>query len=105
MDFPDLEVPLPPAGLERDEPGTGKSPKWIERHGGLRVNGTDEGVADFHALRVTYATSLARSGVSPAMAQKLLRHSDPKLTLNIYTRLKLEEAQAAVARLPLPEDL
>jgi integrase len=48
---------------------------------------TSEGVVDFHALRVTFGTSLARAGVSLALAQKLLRHSTPVLTANIYTRL------------------
>lgn len=58
---------------------------------------TPEGVADFHALRVTYATSLARTGVSLAQAQELMRHSDPKLTANVYTRLELRDGHAAVA--------
>ncbi|PTX92748.1 hypothetical protein DB354_13410 [Opitutus sp. ER46] len=40
---------------------------------------------DFHALRYTFATKLASSGVSQRLAQELLRHSDPRLTANIYT--------------------
>lgn len=40
---------------------------------------------DFHALRYTFATKLAASGVSQRLAQELLRHSDPRLTANIYT--------------------
>jgi site-specific recombinase XerD len=32
---------------------------------------------DFHALRYTFATKLAASGVSRRMSQELLRHSDP----------------------------
>jgi len=40
---------------------------------------------DFHALRYTFATKLAREGVSQRMAQELMRHSDPKLTAMIYT--------------------
>jgi integrase len=39
------------------------------------------------------------------MAQKLLRHSDPKLTSNVYTRMELKEAHDAVDRIELPEDL
>ena len=62
---------------------------------------TPEGTADFHALRVTYATMLARAGVSLVQAQKLMRHSDPKLTANIYTRLQLDDAHAAVARIEI----
>ncbi len=62
---------------------------------------TAEGVADLHALRVTYATLLARAGVSLVQAQRLMRHSDPKLTANIYTRLRLDDGHAAVARIDL----
>ena len=60
---------------------------------------TGAGVLDFHALRVTYATMLARAGVSLVQAQQLLRHSDPKLTANVYTRLELHDGHAAVARI------
>jgi len=42
-------------------------------------------VTDFHALRVTFGTELARHGVSLQLAQKLMRHSDPKLTANVYS--------------------
>ncbi len=40
---------------------------------------------DFHALRHTFATKLARQGVPQRLAQELMRHSDPKLTAMIYT--------------------
>lgn len=35
---------------------------------------------DVHSLRHTFATLLARNGVSPGVAQKLMRHSDTRLT-------------------------
>jgi len=60
---------------------------------------TSEGVVDFHALRATYGTSLARAGVTLALAQKLMRHSTPVLTANVYTKLELHDRQDAVARL------
>ncbi|MGL4464590.1 MAG: tyrosine-type recombinase/integrase, partial [Planctomycetia bacterium] len=50
---------------------------------------TDSGVVDFHALRVTFITSLHRAGVPLATAQKLARHSDPKLTSNVYGKMDL----------------
>jgi integrase len=50
---------------------------------------------------LTYATLLARAGVSLVQAQRLMRHSDPKLTANIYTRLRLDDGHAAVARIDL----
>lgn len=60
---------------------------------------TAEGVVNFHALRVTYGTNLARAGISPAIAQKLMRHSDIKLTLEIYTKFSTEEVSDAVEKL------
>ena len=41
--------------------------------------------ADFHANRHTFITNLGRSGVSPKLAQTLARHSDIRLTFDIYT--------------------
>ena len=60
---------------------------------------TAEGVYDFHALRSQYITDLARSGASPQEAQRLARHSDPRLTAVFYTKLSLDDLAAAVNRL------
>ena len=57
-------------------------------------------IVDFHALRTTFVTSLARAGVWPAMAQRLARHSDINLTLNTYTCIQMSELEEAVGRLP-----
>ena len=57
---------------------------------------TDQGLVDFHALRVTFASMLARANVGLALAQKLMRHSTPVLTANTYTRFVPEDARAAV---------
>jgi integrase len=57
-------------------------------------------VIDFHALRHSYVTLLSRSGVSPKHAQELARHSDPKLTMNVYTHLGLYDLSDAVNDLP-----
>lgn len=51
-------------------------------------------VVDFHALRHTYITTLARHRVPTAHAQRLARHSSPQLTLKFYTHLE----QADLAR-------
>ena len=40
---------------------------------------------DLHALRKTYGTMLLANGVSPRVAMELMRHSDMKLTMSIYT--------------------
>ena len=55
---------------------------------------------DVHSLRHTFATLLARNGVSPSVAQKLMRHSDIRLTMNLYTHLELADTAGAVAALP-----
>jgi integrase len=55
---------------------------------------------DFHALRVSFVSSLALSGVPLAVAQKLARHSDPRLTANVYTHLGLADLSRAVESLP-----
>jgi integrase len=54
---------------------------------------------DVHSLRHTFATLLARGGVSPTVAQKLMRHSDIRLTINTYTHLELADTAGAVAGL------
>ena len=53
----------------------------------------------FHDLRPTTATLLARAGVSLVIAQRILRHSDPRLTANIYSRVDLADLQAGIDRL------
>lgn len=55
---------------------------------------------DFHALRYTFATKLAASGTPMRSAQELLRHSDPRLTANIYTDPTQLPTFDAVASLP-----
>jgi integrase/recombinase XerC len=57
-------------------------------------------VVDFHGQRTTFITGLSRSGVAPAVAQKLARHSDIKLTMDVYTRLEMSELGDAVSKLP-----
>ena len=57
-------------------------------------------VVDFHALRTTFGTSLARSGVALQVAQRLMRHSTPVLTSNVYTVLGRDDERRAIAALP-----
>ena len=55
--------------------------------------------ADFHALRHTLATNLAKSNVPVRVAMKMMRHSDIRLTTQTYTdstRLPLTEAVNAL---------
>ena len=48
-----------------------------------------------HSLRHSYAYLLKQSGVHVTTAQRLLGHSDPKVTLGIYTGFRQEEIQEA----------
>ena len=57
-------------------------------------------VVDFHALRHTFITRLARSGVAPAVAKSLARHSTITLTMDHYTHTLIEDERSALARLP-----
>ncbi len=57
-------------------------------------------VIDLHALRTTLGTQLARAGVTPQVAQRIMRHSDYKTTLKHYTVLGLVDTAKAVERLP-----
>ena len=54
---------------------------------------------DFHSLRHTFCTNLFRAGVHPAVAQKLARHSDIKLTMKYYTHVLRESEIDAINRL------
>jgi hypothetical protein len=56
--------------------------------------------ADFPATRHTFITNLGRAGVSPKTAQKIARHSDIRLTMNVYSHTDLAEKEEAVKRLP-----
>jgi len=55
--------------------------------------------ADLHALRVTFGTNLVLSGAHPRVVQELMRHSDVRLTMKIYTdasKLPLTEGVTAL---------
>lgn len=55
---------------------------------------------NLHAPRVSFITHLALTGTPPAVAQKLARHSDVRLTMAVYTQFGADVAGAAVERLP-----
>ena len=57
-------------------------------------------VADFHSLRHTLATNLARAGVPPRMAMAIMRHSDMRLTNTTYTDASQLPIAEAVKKLP-----
>lgn len=55
---------------------------------------------DFHALRKTFITNLARSGVPQRHAMALARHTDPRLTASVYTDEDALPLAEAVTKLP-----
>jgi integrase len=57
-------------------------------------------VADFHALRHTFISNLARGGVHPKTAQALARHSTITLTMDRYSHTVREELTDALTCLP-----
>jgi integrase len=61
---------------------------------------TDEGTADFHSLRHSFITNLARAGVHPSDAMALARHSTITLTMNYYTHTERKSLQGIIDALP-----
>ncbi len=57
-------------------------------------------IADLHALRATLGTRLARAGIAPQVAQRIMRHADYRTTLKHYTMLSLADTTAAMRLLP-----
>ena len=53
----------------------------------------------FHDLRHSTASLLMMNGANPASVQRILRHSDPKLTTEVYGHLSPEYLRAEVDRL------
>jgi len=58
--------------------------------------------ADFHALRHTFCSALSALGAGTKELQTLARHSDPRLTLGIYTHSRSAELVKVIDRLQVP---
>ena len=54
---------------------------------------------DLHAMRTTLGTNLARAGVAPQIAQRIMRHADYRTTLKHYTVLGLTDTSKAISQL------
>ncbi len=99
-----LETRLPRALLW---PGT-----WRERAAEMLrrdlkaagIDATDDTgrIIDFHALRHAYITDLAQSGIHPAEAQALARHSTIALTIDRYTHVRRVDLGHALEKLTPP---
>lgn len=53
----------------------------------------------YHMLRHTFATTLAKNGVSDVVAMKMMRHSQISTTMQIYTHPDLEDQRKAIQKL------
>jgi integrase len=91
-EFPTLRtyrLDLVAAGIAQKDDETGKI-----------STADDEGrIVDFHALRTTFASSLAKAGVHPRAAQALMRHSSVELTMKAYTDVRLLDLRSDVERI------
>ena len=51
---------------------------------------------------MSFCTWLKQAGVDLRDAQRLMRHSDPKLTANIYTDLRVADLRKQMEKLQAP---
>ena len=56
---------------------------------------------DFHSLRRTFGTDLARAGVAPLQMKRLMRHRDLRTTDAYYTDLRLSDQAVELRKLRL----
>jgi integrase len=55
-------------------------------------------VCDFHSLRKSLGTQLRRAKVDPGISRIYMRHSDIRLTMEVYNDDQLHDLHAEVAR-------
>jgi integrase len=78
---------------------------YLDRHGkqrekvSLRAVRTG-GTVDFHALRHTFATTLARAGVQPKQLQELMRHKSIQTTMGYYVHTLVSDKLHSLELLP-----
>ncbi len=64
------------------------------------ISCADGRALDFHSVRHTFISNLARAGVAPRVAQALARHSTPMLTFGVYAHLGADDERRALELLP-----
>ena len=60
---------------------------WMTERGSSPVSG-GQGKAVFHSLRHTYDTLIIESGANAKEAQTMMRHNDPRLTMNVNAKTR-----------------
>ncbi|MDY7011788.1 MAG: tyrosine-type recombinase/integrase, partial [Planctomycetota bacterium] len=71
----------------------------LERAGIAHVDASGR-VVDFHSLRYTCGTILARADVAPRVAMELMRHTDMRLTMNLYADPRVLDTARVIERMP-----
>lgn len=69
-------------------------------NGRQRVVADDQRVIDFHALRGTLATLAAEFGMPTKLLQQHMRHSDVRLTMEVYAQVRSQPMRDAIEALP-----
>jgi integrase len=75
--------------------------KDLER-AGVEVVDQDGKMVDFHALRTTLGSRLARAGVVPQVAKEIMRHTDYRTTVRHYHHLTLNDQREALEKALAP---
>ncbi len=78
-----------------------RAPRRCPVHGDLLWPKAEVRPIRFHDLRHTTASLLMMAGVNPAAVQRILRHSDPRITTEVYGHLAPGYLRAEVDRLAL----
>lgn len=52
-----------------------------------------------HVCRHTFCSNMAKSGMNPKTLQYIMGHSDISVTLNVYTHVQFDDAQAELLRI------
>ena len=79
------------------------APRWLRRdlaRAGIPYADAAGKVADVHSLRSAFVTGLVRSGANVKAVQSLARHSDPRMTVGIYSRFDAKDERQAIERTP-----
>ncbi len=82
----------PPAACARCIREAADPAEGRRRHGGsLRPVDTAGQRVDFHSLRGTFIMAVVQTGATLKEAMDLARHSDPRLTMKLYSRIGLRD--------------
>lgn len=71
--------------------------RWVRVQDGLSLSRRYR----LHDLRHTYVTRAILSGINPRVVQYLAGHSSLELTLQVYSHITVEAAQAEIRRVAL----